>query len=344
MLMNGGTPIGTAKTNLFSSPYSGQLYTLGNSTDTWGASLSAATVNANTFGVGFQQIGAHSTDVAPEICSCRIQIWWSDPAEPTQTNNLTTTSVDLIFVVGQGAASSGSYSAVGPSFTLGIETSLCNYGASQYELDAPAGSVPTSFGTVMGGQNWACVSAAFKGVASNGNATPTGVSMVTALGPTQPGVPVDYGNGGGGTSAPLPPGVNSTYFYVRWVGFLTPSVSGVYTVGLNYSDGADFYIGSQAIVADLTGAQVSVPPDPSTGIPEYVTSSQISLVKNVAYPVVIEWQHGGGADYELQFLWTPPSRTNGPSSITEVIPEANIALVGSWWNGTDTSWYPEIWY
>jgi hypothetical protein len=343
-LLNGTTGIGSAKTCDFSSPYSGQLYTLGGSTDTWSASLSPSSCNANSFGVGFKQIGAHTSDVAPEICACRIQIWWNDPAELTQTANLTTTSVDLIFVVGQGAASSGSYSAVGDGFTLGIQTFLCNFGEAQYQTDVPAGSIPTAFGSVMGGQNWACCSAAFKGTAADGTAAPAGVQMITALGPTQPGVPIDYGNGGGGSSAPLPPGVNDTYFYVRWVGYLTPSITGVYTVGLNYSDGADFYIGSQGVVQDLTGGQVSTVPDPSTGIPEFVAASKITLTANVAYPVVIEWQHGGGPDYEIQFLWTPPSRTNGPPSETQIIPEANIALVGSWWNGTETSWYPENWY
>ncbi len=351
MLMDGATPIGTAKTNLFSSPYGGQLYTLGGSSDTWSASLSPTGCNASSFGIGFQQIGAHSTDIAPEICSCRIQIWWNDPAELTGTANLVTTSVDLVFVVGQGAASSGSYAAVGDGFTLGIQTFLCNFGEAQYQTDVPAGSTPTSFGSAMGGQNWACCAAAFKGTPSSGTATPTGVQMITALGPTQPGVPIDYGNGGGGSSAPLPPGVNTTYFYARWVGYLTPSVTGVYTVGLNYSDGADFYIGSQGVVQDLTGDQVSTVPDPSTGIPEFVAASKITLTANVAYPVVIEWQHGAGPDYEIQFLWTPPSRTNGPPAETQIIPEANIALVGSWWNGQSPeedppngNWYPENWY
>ena len=342
-LQNGATPIGTAKQQFFTSQ-TAAVFTLGNSTDTWSASLSPTTCNASSFGIGFMQLGAHSTDAAPVICNCSIQVWYNDPSEPTGTANLMTTSSDLIFVIGQGADSSGSYAPAGSGYTLGLQTFLCNFGEAQYQMNIPAGSTPTAFGSPMGGQNWACVAAAFEGTPASGTATPTGVSMMTALGPTQPGIPIDYGNGGGGTSAPLPSGVNSTYFYARWVGFLTPSVSGIYTVGLNYSDGADFYIGSQPIVTDLNGMQISNPADPSTGIPEYVTSSQIALVKNVAYPVVIEWQHGGGADFELQFLWTPPSRTNGPPGVTEVIPEANISLVGSWWNGTSSQWYPTVWY
>ncbi len=338
-----GHNIGTAKTQSFGGSTSPNTYPLGSDTDTWGASLSPSVVNASGFGVAFQQIGSHSTDRTPVIANCKIQVWYSDPAAPTGTANLSTTSVDLIFVAGQGSSDSGGFASAGSGFTLGIETTLANYGESQYILNQPAGSVPTAFASPIGGSQWCCAAASFKATPTSNTATPTGVSMTTALGPTEPGVPIDYGNVVG-TSSGLPPGVNSTYFYVRWVGWLTPSISGQYTVGLNYSDGADFYIGSQPIVTDLTGSQIANPEDPSIGIPSYVTSSSIYLVKNVAYPVVIEWQHGGGADYELQFLWTPPSSTNGPPGEVQVIPEANISLTGSWWNGSETSWYPTVWY
>ena len=337
-----GTGIGSPKTVLFGPTYSSEPYNAGDSTDTWSASLSPAVVNSSSFGVGFLEVDAHSTDKAPVIASCYMTIWYTDPGEATQTPNVVTHAVDLIFVAGQGADSSGSFAPVGTGYTLGVQTFLCNYGEAQYLLNAPAGSTATAFGSPMGGQNWCCAAVAFKGTASNGTATPTGLRMTTTTGPTQPGVPIWYGGTGG---APLPPGVNDTYFYVRWVGYLTPSVTGIYTVGLNYSDGADFYIGSQPIVTDLTGSQTPEPLDPSTGLPQYVTISSIRLTKNIAYPIIIEWQHAGDPSvFELQFLWTPPSRTNGPPGMIEVIPEANISLVGSWWNGTSSSWYPTAWY
>jgi hypothetical protein len=246
-------------------------------------------------------------------------------------------------VVGQGSSDSGGFSGAGTGYTLGIETVLANYGEAQYQVNVPAGSIPTAFASPIGGSQWCCAAAAFKGSPTSGTATPTGVSMRTALGETLPGVPIDYGNVGSSSSG-LPVGVNSTYFYVRWQGYLTPSISGLYTVGLNYSDGADLYIGSQPIVLDLTGAETANPEDPSTGIPAYIKSSQISLVKNVAYPVVIEWQHSTGEAFEMQFLWNAPQFTQGPPGVTEIIPEQNLELIGSWWNGTKSEWYPTSWY
>jgi len=48
---------------------------------------------------------------------------------------------------------------------------------------------------------------------------------------------INFGNVVAGSPAKPAP-INGTYFYARWTGFLCPTVSGVYTLGLNVQDGA----------------------------------------------------------------------------------------------------------
>jgi len=149
--------------------------------------------------------------------------------------------------------------------------------------------------------------------------------------------PLDFGNVvAGSTSAPV--NVNGTYFYMRATGYLIPSVTGLYTIGVNCADGCSVFIGSQAIVANLTGL------DTAHATLAYTQSGTIMLTKNVYYPLIIEWQHGSGSPYELQLIWTPP---NG--GITALVPSANLSdsatsitnvLDVSWWNGTSGLWYP----
>jgi hypothetical protein len=71
----------------------------------------------------------------------------------------------------------------------------------------------------------------------------------------------------------------------------------------------------------------------------YTQSQTVELAMNIAYPIVVEWQHGSGANYECQLLWTPPNTTT-----PVVIPTANLSLTGKWWNGTSADWYPTTWY
>ena len=63
-------------------------------------------------------------------------------------------------------------------------------------------------------------------------AAATGLRMTSAYGTPLPSFTwkCDFGSVVAG-SAPLPGGVNSTYFYARFVGYLVPSITGVYTVG-----------------------------------------------------------------------------------------------------------------
>jgi hypothetical protein len=165
---------------------------------------------------------------------------------------------------------------------------------------------------------------------------PAGLSMLAHIGAVTAGTKVDYGNVVSG-SASLPTGVHTKYFYVRWTGWITPAVSGVYTLGLNVADGADMYCASQFIVNVLTASQSA------NSTAAYTQSSTIELTANVAYPFVIEWQHGAGSSYECQLLWTPPVGAPG-AGVVAVIPAKYLSLSGKWWNGTAAEWYPTTWY
>jgi hypothetical protein len=189
---------------------------------------------------------------------------------------------------------------------------------------------------------------------------PLGVAMLIAVGEIVAGVPINYGNVVSGSSA-LPSGINTTYFYARFTGWLTLNgntgggrggftggfgggggggvgggggdLPGRYILGLNVSDGGDFYLGSQFIVNTLGVSQSA------NSTTAYTQSLEIELATNIPYPIVIEWQHGAGANYECQLLWTPPNTTT-----PVVIPTGNISLTGKWWNGTSSEWYPTTWY
>jgi hypothetical protein len=181
--------------------------------------------------------------------------------------------------------------------------------------------------------------------------SPLGVSMLIAVGAIAAGVPINYGNVVAGSSG-LPSGINSTYFYARWTGWLTLNgnfggggphgggggssggdIPGIYTLGLNIADGGDFYLGSRFIVNALGATQTA------NSTSTYTQSLSVELAANIPYPIVIEWQHGAGANYECQLLWTPPNTTT-----PVVIPTANISLTGKWWNGTSSGWFPTTWY
>ena len=252
--------------------------------------------------------------------------------------------------------------AAGSGYTLGIQPNyLTNYGSSQTELNVAAGSVPTAFGTSE--SYWAAEAVAFKAgtadatvspatvtcasavgtATATGNVTvvsPAGVSAATAVGsPTASGTKnygVQWSNVVAGSQS-KPVAVNGTYFYFRSYGYLVPSVTGLYTIGLNYTDGANLFIGTQQIINDLSNSQAG------KSTTAYVNSGHILLTAGVYYPYVIEWQHAGGANYTCQFLWTPPLGT------VQVVPALNLSSVSgsinnletdAWWNGTNTLWYP----
>ena len=144
-----------------------------------------------------------------------------------------------------------------------------------------------------------------------------------------------YGYTGMGT---LPAGVNSTYFYFRAVGFLVPSITGEYTIGVNADSGASLYIGGQAAGApDLKGSHSMAA---NLG---YTQSAKVLLTAGVYYPIVLEWAKGAGSTWGIQLVWTPPK------SSAQLIPSSALStssssvtgnLSGSWWNGSSGLFYP----
>src|ERR1035437_7743649 len=160
---------------------------------------------------------------------------------------------------------------------------------------------------------------------------------------------IDYGNVVG-TSSALPAGVNSTYFFVAWTGWLVPSVSGLYTLGVNSKDGANISICGVDMLMHLGDTSIAN----SDG--SYTQSFQIMLTAGTYYDIEVDFQHGGadGAgsppanDYQIQLLWTPPLGS------PEVIPaeclthysyQMSYNLWGQWANGvvgdgTGSGWYP----
>jgi hypothetical protein len=277
--------------------------------------------------------------------------------------SLTTTASDLIFV-----SCTDSGATHGTGFTSGVTD------ADQYRLNIAAGTIATAFGTSAG--VWASVAVAFKSNSTSANADPSGVtsdfavgspstsasssvnasgvaadftigtalpgggvsfaepsglSISSGIGAATAGVPINYGNVVSGSSG-LPTGINTTYFYARWTGWLTVTVPGIYTLGLNVEDGGDFYIGTQPVVLSLAAMETANSSD------AYTNSSTVELAANIPYPIVIEWQHGSGANYECQLLWTPPGGS------VELIPTSNISLSGKWWNTTSGDPYPQAWY
>lgn len=284
-----------------------------------------------------------------------------------QGGNVTSTDNNLVFVASIGGSTAGS------GYTSGVVN------ADQYIANATANTVyGTSYGNSA--DYWACVACSFYPllnvevtpgqvgatfgvepyplVKAEAGATvfPAAVTSTFGMGlwfipmpgtgyPFQVGAtfgfatdiatgnPIDYGNVVSG-SAQLPSGVNSTYFYARFTGWLQVPASGLYTIGVNCQDGCDLYIGTQPIVRALSASQTAY------STPAYTNYGQIELAKNVAYPLVLEWQHGSGASYECQLLWTPPANSLGAT----VIPVSQLELSGYWWNGTSSSWYPNTWY
>jgi PA14 domain len=146
---------------------------------------------------------------------------------------------------------------------------------------------------------------------------------------------VNYGDLVAGSAA-LPAGVNSTYIYARWTGYLVPSTSGVYTLGLNSDDGANLFVAGQPMVQDLqsnTSASTTL---------AYRVSATMSLTAGTFYPIVLEWQQRL-SQFEIQLAWTPPGGS------IQLIPSANLStsnssvtgkLTADWWNGNSTKWFP----
>jgi hypothetical protein len=133
-----------------------------------------------------------------------------------------------------------------------------------------------------------------------------------------------------------PSGVNTTHCYARWVGYIVPTVTGSYTIGVNSDDGANLIVGGVPLVQNLTAGQGC------NGNYAYTQSGTITLQAGTHYSLVLEYQQGLSA-YGIQLLWTPPSGSIAP------IPSGNLSqsatsmtgnVIGKWWNGTSSLWYP----
>lgn len=150
--------------------------------------------------------------------------------------------------------------------------------------------------------------------------------------------PVNYASGYGGLSGgAAPAGVNPTYFYARWTGYLVPSVSGRHTLGLNVDDTANLFIGGNPITLSLntTGGAAN-------NSLAYKYSATMDLTAGVYYPVVIEWEQAVGP-YACQFIWTPPGGSIAlvpGANLTTALGSITSNLSANWWNGTPGLWYP----
>ena len=149
---------------------------------------------------------------------------------------------------------------------------------------------------------------------------------------------VNYGNAGYSHMSGLPSNVNSTYIYARWTGFIVPTTTGEYTIGINFSGGANLFVCGQTVGPDAITANYSIASNLT-----YNNDATILLIAGEYYPVVIEWQQSTKSTYGIQLIWTLPSGTK------QLIPTANLSssassvtgsLSGTWWNGTPGLWYP----
>lgn len=237
---------------------------------------------------------------------------------------------------------------------------------TQYILNEAEGSINTTW-PITNIPNWCCLAAAFNVIVS-GSASPSGVHITTAVGTPFPGfqgvnfrlsvgntttmassnpvassvgitmatgttwggLGLNYGNVVVGSSG-LPLTVAPSNFYVRWTGYIYPYITGLYTIGVNSEDGCNLTIGTQLLINNINTIQEA------NNMLAYTQSAEISLTAGILYPIVLEWQHGIGPNYECQLIWTDPD------GLTELIPTASLTgsaetitsmLAGNWWNLT----------
>jgi PA14 domain len=147
---------------------------------------------------------------------------------------------------------------------------------------------------------------------------------------------INFGNIVAGSTA-RPGAINPSFFYARWTGYLVPTLSGKYTIGVNCADGLNLFLGDTPLVNQL-GTNLT-----AHSTLAYNASAVMELTAGVFYPLTLEWQHGLGTAHELQLCWTPPGGS------IQVIPSANLStskasvtgnITGTWWNGTSGLWYP----
>jgi len=98
----------------------------------------------------------------------------------------------------------------------------------------------------------------------------------------------------------------TTNFYVRWTGYVTVGVAGVYTFGVNSDDGCNLYVNGVELVSNLANGQPAN--DASLA---YTQSGTISLSAGQTVPIILEWENSAGPG-GVQFIMTPPG---GPAQL-----------------------------
>lgn len=133
--------------------------------------------------------------------------------------------------------------------------------------------------------------------------------------------PLDFGT--------LPNGVNSTYGYVRWSGWLNIVTAGTYNFALASVGGANLFVLGTQIVGGLTASSTTA-------------NGNIALLAGMV-PIVVEWQWSTSTP-ALTLEWTPPGGAQAliPSSVmSNSINQVSGYLVGYYWNGSEAYWMPE---
>lgn len=143
--------------------------------------------------------------------------------------------------------------------------------------------------------------------------------------PSQPAAvsydgPLDFGA--------LPSGVNATYGYARWCGWLNIAEAGTYSFNLVSTGGSNLFVNKAQIIGGLASASTNA-------------SANATLAVGLV-PICVEWQWETSAP-SLALKWTPPGGASAliPASVmARSLNQISQFLVGYWFNGSAACWYP----
>lgn len=128
---------------------------------------------------------------------------------------------------------------------------------------------------------------------------------------------------------PLPAGVNNTYGYARWAGWLNIQAAGTYQFTVSANNGANLFVNKVQLIGSLTSAG------------PIIVTSPLALVPGMV-PIVVEWQWVAAPSLSVQ--WTLPGSAVGTpipaSALSRSLNQITQFLVGFWFNGSAAFWYP----